>query len=615
MGDWLHVDHCVVCADHATAVRLYERIERAGAAVDSTHDGPSGMLWGFWSPTVVLLSTTNKWGAYPHFVEPLIDGLAAQCFTASDDAERDSELTYNHFEAAVRERLGAHRDFLWSHDPKLMAPLLAELEPLATGLTTLALLPAGVTRPVLPRSVTAALAPQQYRAVVHGFTTARGACFAVGAFTSFDEARHDSPLWTPLAARRGRGHGAWALRALLDGNELLPVHGLTARDLWRIERHGGYGAWLHRPLRLARAQTLLRRDSAEERQAGCALARRWWLPELTTDVAGLVNDADAHVREAALFARDTLTADAARSEVEVDTGSDALAQAHSAGLAAHASGAPAAEVVACCRSVGELGAAVVARALPNDQLGQRLLTRLAELAYATTRTSYWMIRYGVPERDAPVGVDAIDQRTPWRGETGAKAARIAFWAARTVEAAALPFTRANVLRSFVTFDELLSACRDNGAFLIPPIGMIRADLAALLAEADDTEKAEAIPPGSDELAALEVRSRAIGTLLRSSDDETLSPELEAKSKDALEGVARSPLTIDPFSLYGSGAPRLIAWIANNLAWRMHLAGRSNEALAYAELAVAYCGWEDTAERDTLTQIRASVAARTPRETG
>lgn len=635
MGDWLHVHHCVIAADHPTALAFYQRLEGAGADLDSGAAVPSGLRWGFWSPRVVLVTTTSKWGSHPGFGPSLLDGLDAECITQSDDADQDVDSEVSTFERAVRERLGAVTDFLWSDQEAVMAALLAELPARQTPVTIVAELPPTAPRRVsVPPGAARALAELPYSQLVHGFLTASGACFVVAHFGAGDDTRYESPLFTPLAASRQRGPGAWAIHAELDGNELLPAYVGDRGELWGIERHGAQGAWQPRPQRLAVARRALDGASPAERQAGCALARRWGLDELTAAIERLQHDADPRVAAAAAFALRVLTAPpllaphdepAPRSELATK-GAQVLALVAQRRTASAAEverainllddellGGPARVVVAArgpidrrdlvqrvvegAVDLAELQAPFL-ESLADDALARTFSRYVAELAYASTRTSYWMIRYGVPGEDGPPW--AIENERPaWDGEPVASAARLAFWARRTIEAAQDLAPRRAALGSFVAFSELLTAARANRVWWVPPHGVIRARLEALLRRADLPE--DDGPPGSEELAELRQRSTEIGVLYGSMRSGEHHEEFEAESAAVLAGVP-SPLTVWPYTSYGREAPSLVAWVANNLGWRRYERGAHAEALAPARLALAYAIGDGAAARDTLVRI-------------
>ncbi|MFO0722992.1 MAG: hypothetical protein U1E65_04345 [Myxococcota bacterium] len=636
MGDWIHVHHCVVAVDHQTALAFYERLEAAGDALDGGGEGPSGLRWGFWNPRVVLLTTTQKWGSAPAFGPSLLEGLDAECFTESDD-ELSTDAEVSAFEGAVRARLGAAADFLWCDQEAVMAALLTELPALRTPVTTVAALPRTAPRGVrVPPAAAQALADRAHTQIVHGFLTESGACFGVAHFGEGDEARHESPLFTPLAASRQRGPGAWAIHAELDGNELLPVYAGDRAALWQIERHGAHGAWQPRMQRLAIARRALLAEAAAERQAGCALARRWGLEELSSAVEGLGRDADRHVAAAASFALRALERPAPiapsvepgrRGEIAANGTAvlALLAERHSAGPAEveravsllddERLGAAARIVVTSrgpidrpdlVRRIVE-GAAELAElcgpflgAIGDEALARTCARALAELAYASTRTSYWMIRYGVPWTDGPPSAIAVEG-PGWDGEPTASAARIGFWARRTIEAAQAPVPHRAALGSWAAFSELLAAARANRVWWLPPSGLIRARLGGLLRGAGPTaEELDRGPPGSVEFAQLRARAAEVGALYAAMEPGTYHQMFETRSAALLAEVP-SPQTLWCFSSYGRAAPSIAAWIANNLAWRRFERGAYAEALPVAYLAVAYAGG-DGASLDTLVRV-------------
>ncbi len=63
-----------------------------------------------------------------------------------------------------------------------------------------------------------------------------------------------------------------------------------------------------------------------------------------------------------------------------------------------------------------------------------------------------------------------------------------------------------------------------------------------------------------------------------------------------------PLELWCFSQYGRVAPALASRAANNLAWRLLLRGAPQEAIGYADLAVAYAGWDADAARETRVRV-------------
>lgn len=634
MGDWIHVHHCVIAADHPNALAFYERLE--SAEVDRGETVPTGLRWGFWSPRVVLVTTTSKWGSDPGFGPSLLDGLDAECLTHSEDEAEDAGAEVSAFERAVRDRLGAVTDFLWSDQPAVMGTLLAELPARATPVTTVAVLPPTAPRRVrLPPAAARALADLPYSKVVHGFLTASGACFAVASFDAPGDERDESPLFTPLAASRQRGPGAWAINQSLDGNELLPVHVGSRAELWMVERHGAHGAWQLRPQRLAVARRAIEAGSAEERQAGCSLARRWGLEELSAEVARLQGDVDHHVAAAASFAHRVLSApppvaphdEPAPGPELTTTGAQVLAlvaQRRGASPAEleraisllddHRLGGPARLVVAAQgpidrpdlaqRVLEGAGELAELHAPFLESLGDELFARacarfVAEMAYASTRTSYWMVRYGAPGEDGPpAGIE--NERPAWDDEPVASAARILFWARRTIEAAQDPAARRAALGSLVAFSELLGATRANRVWWVPPPGVIRARLDALLRRSTlPPEDAE--PLGSADLAELEARAAEIGALYRGMAPGEHHQAFEGESAALLAGVP-SPLLMWSYSSYGQGAPTSVAWVANNLAWRRYERGAYAEALAPAVMAVTYATGHEPAMRDTLVRV-------------
>lgn len=628
----------MIAADHASALAFYERLEAAGADIEGGGAGPSGLRWGFWSPRVILLTTTSKWGSYPGFGPSLLEDLDAECLTQCDDEAQDGGSEISSFERALRERLGAVTDFLWSDQEAVMAALLAELPARETPVTTVAELPKVAPRRVrVPSAAASALAGQAHSQIVHGFLTASGACFAVAHFGEGDETRYESPLFTPLAASRQRGPGAWAIHGELDGNELLPVYVGDRAELWRLERHGAHGAWQPRIQRRAIARRALEAASAEERQAGCALARRWGLEELSGEVERLQADASPPVAAAAAFALHALRtpppaaprAEPAPIAEAVTKSSEVLALI---AIRHHASSAeveraitllddellgPAARVVVAARGPIErpelaqrviAGAADVAElcpplldALADEELARAFSRAVAEMAYASTRTSYWMIRYGVPYEDGPPTSIEVE-RPAWDGAPTASAARIAFWARRTIEAAQDAAPRRAALGSLVAFSELLRSARANRVWWLPRGGVVRARLEALLLRAElPAEDLERSVPGSADLAELRRRAAVIGALYASMESGEHHEEFEAKSAALLAGVP-SPLTLWCYSSYGRDAPSLVAWVANNLAWRRYERGAFAEALAPASVALAYATGDGAAIRDTLVRI-------------
>lgn len=123
MGDCYQVHHCVICPDHGTALRVYQRIEVAAEQIERGRLGPSGVRWGFWSARVLLVTTTSKWGSYPGFGERITRGLAGvECVTSSDADADDGAPP----ELTLRKRLGAVRDFFWCGKEPVMAALRAQ---------------------------------------------------------------------------------------------------------------------------------------------------------------------------------------------------------------------------------------------------------------------------------------------------------------------------------------------------------------------------------------------------------------------------------------------------------------------------------------------------------
>ena len=80
--------------------------------------------------------------------------------------------------------------------------------------------------------------------------------------------------------------------------------------------------------------------------------------------------------------------------------------------------------------------------LIKEEASQRLqqtAARFAELAHATSRTSYWMVRDGTPSRDRPLLSDyereIQETRYTWEGDPGHIAKAITFWTTASVHAA------------------------------------------------------------------------------------------------------------------------------------------------------------------------------------
>lgn len=300
MGDWLHVHHCVICREHATALHAYEALELAGEGMDNGRaEGPEGLRWGFWNLRVLLVTTTSKWGTDATFVRSLIADLpGVECFTLAG-AEHGGGLDEESFYTAVKDRLGAERWFLWSHEEPVMRALLEDQPPLQTALTTLALRPLEEApgAAALSPSVVALLSGNDGFAVTHGFMSHDGECFVVGR--QAHRGAHVSPLSTPLAACRCVGSGGWAITNPLDGARLLPVHAKDSGALWRMERHGPHGMWQPLEQRVAHVRAALVSSADEERQAGCMMARHWRLGELIDPIAALADAPSELVRSAA----------------------------------------------------------------------------------------------------------------------------------------------------------------------------------------------------------------------------------------------------------------------------------------------------------------------------
>lgn len=642
LGDWLHVHHAAFAPDHASAVRLYERLEDAGRRLEAGGIGPSGMRWGFVTPRVLLVTTTSKWGESPGFLDDLVADLdGVECFTSSegDDREDAGPSAPDAVEAALRARLGVDRDFLWSDADDVMAGLLSGLEARPTELTTLALLPVGAraTARRVPRAARAALAGRRYTEVVHGFVTPTGACVGLGSLGAADRAFAPSPLWTPLAGARLAGPGSWAIHQLLDGNQMLPLHA-SGPDLARMERHGGHGLWQPPAHRRARVLAALAGSSPEERQAGCALARRWRVDDAEGEVAPLVGDPDPHVREAAgralaAFADARVTAPGAAEalgpgqaeELRAIVEGDAPVAARLIGWIRLAAASGDEDVARAMARVGDAEVGPGARWLIASRidlddragvgrlvgacaevagLGERFLAgrdptrdaafaaRVAELARAASRSSYWMVRYGVPGDDRAPGPPG-----DWSGEPRAAADRLLHWVARAIEAAGAPDAARAALRSLVALNELLAACRANRVWWIPPVG-------ALLAELDAVLGGDPIPRddrahGSAALAELRARAARVESLLAGGAD------VERECEAALDAIP-PPLAIVWGTQYGPEAHRLGGWMANNLAWSLHRRGQNDLALPVAERAAASASWDDDAIRDTLEKIRLAL---------
>ncbi len=519
MADWYQTHSFVSCQNHETAFRVYQSLELHGDAFSG------GLRWGFWDTKTILISSTMRWGTDTTFVDELLSAFDVEC--VHENTSGEDESTY---EPRVREILGAKQDFLWSAKPEVLAQLLEKFEPFDTGLTTLAVF--------APRRISKAYIKKISGgdSVARGFVDKEGRAFVLGTYSEGYPFEF-SPLENPQIALRIAG-ASWSITGALDGVTNLPPNPISKADLWKMERHGGYGLFQPFQQRHDLIHDALQTDTIGEQEAGCAMARRWNMRAFSEQISALAATKSTAAALTVFGEKENLAGlrpgkvrresdlgtlvltwldlDRERTADEIDD-ARMLIDDEILGSAARwmlASGDEKKsihfrKIVNACPDLFEISD-VFLKNIERPHIADAFILRAAEIAYSITRCNYWKVRNGVSDSDY------ISQFAySWDGDPNSKADRILDWAGELVRLKTHDGDNVkNAKRAYVALDALLCACRNNRVFWIPKIGILQSQLVGVLTR--DTPSGDILFWGTTERIGLLKRCERLIELYKDS---------------------------------------------------------------------------------------------------
>jgi hypothetical protein len=472
MGDWSSRTYWVAASDEAAALEVYERLEgiaeviRRDGAWRPEPDAPPGtslLRFGFGSPRLVVAVASQKWGDDPELGEALVRGLDGVTLLVGTDEGLDGDV----------QALAPAFPFAWSGDEATDRALdAAGFERVRFGEATVCALDRATGARMFEGGLRV---PPKLRAAcgegasivlgvaspVHGLVALATVDEAFGS-TSAEAGADAMPLW---AQRIEGGNNSAVVR---DGVRLLPRWGLAAADVSRLERHGPQMLWQPLAARAEAVRAALADGSPAEVRAAHAMMRRW---RLGTDGSPAPLEAQS---EDAGWATGLPDAPAVGRYVDARRGRDTWLDGARSVTAAR-----------------RLAALVSSRA--DDRL-RALARRFAELAYAASRSSYWMVRDGAPGPDVPVPWSARPLAALWDGSPEHVADQMVFWSTAAVRAASAEGTPAcAAAAAFVAFEAAVAAGRASGAWSLPPSDRIEALVDAEVGPCGGPLRARTVP--------------------------------------------------------------------------------------------------------------------------
>ena len=238
MGDWNVRQHWFRADDPDVALAIYQRLEAIGRQMDRDEReiGATGLRFGFVSPTLVIATTTQKWGYEDAFADEVVTGLAGVVHIEDRGDEGQWSRGFADFAPAV--------GFAWCRDGELREQLAAQLPPLRFGKAVVYQLPDGAARTLIDGGLASpwSNAPPCVGTVVVGLTSPHG-LLALGTWCR-EAADCEPVLGTDcqamrLVACRLAGESAWALVSGFDQEPCLPDAGLHSA----LARHGPRALW------------------------------------------------------------------------------------------------------------------------------------------------------------------------------------------------------------------------------------------------------------------------------------------------------------------------------------------------------------------------------------
>lgn len=463
MGDWIEKSHWLVCADERAALEIYERLEHVASIIrrdgewTPEEDGIGGvsvLRFGFGSPRLVVAIASQKWGESPELAEELVRGLpGARCITSTDFDQLIGDISA--FEGEFC--------FLWSASPQTLGALgdlgleairfgAARVHRLDTERAHVCLASTDPNRIELrlPDDLARAVAPED--TLVLGIASRAHGLVALGGFEREDVKPIASTSAVPMQLYAQRIEGRNNSVVIRDRVPLLPESLWLEEVTWKMERHGPLMLWQpleHRQMLLREA---LASKCPSEQHAARAMMRRFALEQDGTRKPPAKSARIDWLDKVARIARAQPYVDALRGAKR--SCRDAATRLFRTGALIDA----------------------LADASRVDRL-RELAPRLAELAHATSRSSYWMVRDGAP------GLDSADQEHEdplaiWNGNSTQIADQIRFWAALSALAMrqrdSTPSATARA--AFLALDAAIDVALEAKVWRLPTMAWIEAAL-------------------------------------------------------------------------------------------------------------------------------------------
>jgi len=298
MGDWIWRHHWFVARTPSASLRVYERLEEIGWAMEAERASGlvTGLRFGLVSPTLVAATCTAKWGTHRTFQDEVTRVIAEPIDVIAGDTT-ESEL------AGSIPALAPHFAFAWSQEPAMTAALRATYPEVRFGAAAVFRLDAQLEELIYAGLLVPPTLPGAGRVVVgvacdeHGLVSLGNWDFGDG-----DPEVEPASLPTRLHAARTAGHGSWAITNELDHIEDLPDTYLDRPERTALDRHDALALWRPPAVRRRWIDDDLASVVPERRQTAAMMIRRFRWPALTPALVGLTADPSADVRAAAVLA-------------------------------------------------------------------------------------------------------------------------------------------------------------------------------------------------------------------------------------------------------------------------------------------------------------------------
>ncbi len=691
MGDWLVRTAWFACPDEVTALRCYVRLESVAKSIreEGARDGAGATMlrFGFASPTLVIASYTQKYGEDSRLVDVVAEGLPIENVRGKHEGWLEGNI------AALEPDFA----FAWSAHEPLFAALATAFPVERVGAVRVVRLPvleaSCATRigahDEAPRSIREALRrhpkPDDSVAIVFGVRSRRHGLIALGAWSwheKWQASLHIGDDEQRLYARRLAGTSTANLTR--DHVEELPPTRLDEETAWRLERHGPQMIWRLPEERRAMIDAAKRSSDPLEQEVGAVMERRWQsedeseagqrttpepigptaLAELERKLAAPIEATrfsprphQTALRELAVHwpsTRATFGALAFAAPVPIAAMASIWLAEHgerdlvpplqsgslvSAYCNARIGRDPSAslESLELFRDVGARLDAASGQAL------RRFASRVAELAHAASRVSYWMVRDGtpgpdVPPRPTPIGPSFMRE---WDGDPDGVADQILFWCSAAIRASHGADPLASAAASLIALERAIAIELRVRVWWIPELGWLRLALehaldgttlpiaaptprdpdptlldeaVALFADGDALVDDEPAVAAEKLEAAIEIATRADAPLLAMRARHRLLGALQELDQERSErfiaeaehiiAALPHPLLVDPYTVRGAFEAMTTSWTHNTIAWRLCQDGHYDEAVAHIERALVFTSLSEYDDnlRDTKVRI-------------